>query len=282
MAVDTYYTLLDVPAGATDEEVAAAYERERERYSLERVATLGDEFQRIARARLGDLERAYAVLANPERRRAYDRSIGITSQTAAERPARRSGLSRRERGMAIGGALAALLVIALVWVLTGRSAQPNLPAVAEVNRSAPDFALPGLNGETVRLSDYKGKVVVINFWGSWCVPCKEETPALQRVYQKLREQGLVIVGVDLRNQERPGAEGDANVRNFLNQYGVTYPIALDVNGDVARAFRIYPIPTSFFVDPTGTIRYMAVSKVTGEDVERLFARLKQEQPAAIR
>ena len=184
--------------------------------------------------------------------------------------------------MAIGGALAAVLVIGFVWAVSGRSAQPALPAVAEVRRPAPDFALPGLNDDTVRLSDYKGKVVLVNFWGSWCAPCKEETPALQRVYQKLRDQGLVIVGIDLRNQEQPGAQGDANVRSFINQYGVTYPIALDINGDVARAFRIYPIPTSFFIDRAGTIRYIAVSKVTSEDVERVFTRLTVDQPAALR
>ncbi|MEO7913083.1 MAG: TlpA disulfide reductase family protein, partial [Roseiflexaceae bacterium] len=67
-----------------------------------------------------------------------------------------------------------------------------------------------------------------------CVPCKEETPALQRVYQKLHDQGLVIIGVDLRNQERKGTDGDTDVRAFTSQYGVTYPIALDVAGDIAR------------------------------------------------
>ena len=92
----------------------------------------------------------------------------------------------------------------------------------------------------------------------------------------------MIVGVDLRNQERKGPEGDADVRAFVERYGVTYPIALDINGDVARAFRIYPIPTSFFIDRAGTIRYIAVSKVTSEDVERVFTRLTVDQPAALR
>ena len=278
--MDTYYTLLDVPLGATDDMLAAAYQRQRERYSLERVAALGDEFQRVTEARLANLERAYAVLANPAQRQAYDQSIGIGARDRVNRRASRAGLSRREKLMALGAAVTALLVIAAVWMLGGRTAQPRLPPIAETNRPAPEFALPDLNGTTVRLSDYKGKIVMVNFWGTWCVPCKEETPALQRVHQKLRNQGLVIIGVDLRNQERKGAEGDADVRAFTNQYGVTYPIALDVAGDIARAFRIYPIPTSFFIDQTGTIRYIAVSKVTEVDVEAIFTRLQQEATAA--
>ena len=280
MTTDTFYTVLGIPVTATAAEVAAAYERQRERYSPERVAALGTEFQHVATARTTDLERAYAALVDPNRRIAYDRSIGVAPLEDADDGAHRRRLSQREALIALGGALSALLVIAAVWVLAGQRAQPGLPPVAEVKRPAPDIALPDLNGATVRLSDYKGKIVVVNFWGSWCIPCKEETPALQRVYQKLRNQGLVIIGVDLRNQERKGVDGDTDVRAFTSEYGVTYPIALDVAGDVARAFRIYPIPTSFFIDQAGTIRYIAVSKLTEADVEAIFTRLRQDTTAA--
>ncbi|MEP7187944.1 MAG: redoxin domain-containing protein, partial [Roseiflexaceae bacterium] len=264
--METYYTLLGIQVSAADTEITAAYQRQCESYRPERVATLGKEFERLAVTRRAELERAYTILTDPVRRQAYDRSIGVAPlEDVDDRPNRRR-LSRRETLMALGGALAALLMIATVWVLAGQRTQPGLPPVAEVKRPAPEFALPDLNGALVRLSDYKGKIVVVNFWGTWCVPCKEETPALQRVYQKLHDQGLVIIGVDLRNQERKGTDGDTDVRAFTSQYGVTYPIALDVAGDIARAFRIYPIPTSFFIDQTGTIRYIAVSKVTAADV----------------
>ena len=86
----------------------------------------------------------------------------------------------------------------------------------------------------------------------------------------------MIVGVDLRNQERAGADGDGDVRNFTQRYGVTYPIALDVAGETARAFQIYPIPTSYFVDQIGMIHYVRVGQITGPEVEALFARLKQD------
>lgn len=278
--MDTYYTLLAVPAEATAEEIASAYQQQCDRYSPERVVALGDEFRRIVEARLANLERAYTTLSDPQRRRVYDVSLGLAPpQRDGAGAAGRASLSRRELVLAIGGALAGLLVIALVWALSGRSAQAGLPPIAETKRPAPNFALAGLNGETVRLSDYHGKVVLVNFWGTWCEPCKEETPALQQVYEKLRAQGLVIVGVDLRNQERKGLEGDADVRAFVERYGVTYPIALDVTGETARAFQVLPLPTSYFVDQSGFIRYVRVGQITAEEVEALFTRLQQNTSA---
>jgi cytochrome c biogenesis protein CcmG, thiol:disulfide interchange protein DsbE len=275
--MDTYYTVLEIPTTATVDEVAVAYQRQRERYSPERVVALGPEFRQIAEERTAALDQAYVVLSDAARRAVYDRQL-----TGEKPPAQRApggGLSRREVLMALGGAAVGLLLIALVWVLSGRNAQPALPPVGELNRPAPDFTLPGLDGQDIRLSDYRGKVVLVNFWGTWCEPCKEETPALQQSYQKLRDQGLVIIGVDLRNQEGDGAEGVDNVRSFTERYGVTYPIALDIKGETARAFQIYPIPTSYFIDPNGTIRYVRVSTLTAEEVEVLFTKLRQATSA---
>jgi peroxiredoxin len=277
--MDTYYTLLDIPATATSDEIAEAYKRQRERYSPERVAALGDEFRRVAEARTVDLDHAYDVLADAERRAEYDRRLGGGADTPPRRPARSGGLSKREILIALGGAVVGLLVIGLVWALSGQSSEGALPPLGEVNKPAPDFALPGLHGQDVRLSDYRGKVVLINFWGTWCEPCKDETPALQAIHQKLGDQGLVIIGVDLRNQERSGPDGLADVRAFTERYGVTYPIALDVEGETARAFQIYPIPTSFFIDPSGTIRYVRAGPIAAQEIEPIFMQLRQAESA---
>src|SRR3954465_8700068 len=112
--MDTFYTLLDIPAQASAEDIDAAYHRQRERYSVERVGELGDEFRSIADARTADLARAYAVLSDTSQRRAYDASIGLIPAVAAPRAPRRTGLNRRELLMAVGGGLAGLLVIAVV------------------------------------------------------------------------------------------------------------------------------------------------------------------------
>jgi peroxiredoxin len=275
--MDTYYSLLGISTEATTEEIETAYQRQCEWYSTERVADLDDEFRRITEARTADFREAYAVLRDPQRRRDYDVSLGI--RPAVIRSPSRARLSRREIGGVVGGALVGIIVIAVVWLLAGRTAQPALPPVAELRRPAPVFALPGLDGTTIRLDDYRGKVVLINFWGTWCEPCKDETPALQEAYRKLHDQGLVIIGIDLRGQERGGTDGVTDVRAFVDRYGVTYPIALDVSGDTARAFQIYPIPTSYFIDQTGMIRYVRVSALTAQEVEALFTRLQQEAAA---
>jgi cytochrome c biogenesis protein CcmG/thiol:disulfide interchange protein DsbE len=283
---DTFYTLLDIPAQATGAEIDAAYQRQRDRYSAERIAALGDEFSAIAEARNAEIERAYAVLSDAERRRAYDASIGMApaepdlSAPEARPPARRkSGLSQRELLMAGGGALAGLLVIAFVWVLAGRSAGAALPPAAQANRPAPDFALTGLDGQTVRLSDYRGKVVLLNFWYTGCAPCREETPALEAAYQKLSPQGLEIIGMNVRANERRGADGDADIRRFVEDHGVTYPIALDSDSQSGRDYQVYVLPTSLMIDREGKIRYLFFSATTTEAVEALFTKLQQETSA---
>jgi peroxiredoxin len=278
MNMQTYYTLLDVPAQATAAEIDTAYRRQRERYSPERVATLGEEFRRVAEGRSAEIERAYATLADPERRRAYDASMAAPAATAAA--PRRAGHSRRELLLAGGGALAGLFVIALVWVLVGQTAAPALPPAAQVNRPAPDFALPNLAGGDVRLSDHRDKIVLVNFWYTNCAPCREETPALQAVYSKLADQGLQIIGVNVRQNERAGPSGEDDIRAFVNANNVTYPIALDTDGQVDRDYQVYTLPTSVLIDKSGNVRYLLFSAVTSDEVEALFNKLQQEASAS--
>lgn len=182
----------------------------------------------------------------------------------------RRGISRRELITSVAGAFLGVLIIGLVWFTVSRENGAALPAVGELNRPAPDLALPTLDGGSVRLADLRGKVVLVNFWGTWCEPCKEETPALQAAHQRLESEGLVIVGVNLRRQET----SDDAVREFVQRYGVTYPIALDVDGEAARLFQISPIPVSYFIDREGTIRYVRIGTLTTDDVAVLFAQLR--------
>jgi cytochrome c biogenesis protein CcmG, thiol:disulfide interchange protein DsbE len=193
--------------------------------------------------------------------------------------ARKASLSRRELLMAAGGTLAGLLVIALVWMLSGQNAAPTLPPAAQTNRPAPDFALPALDGGSVRLSDYRGRVVLVNFWYTGCAPCREETPALQAVYQKLSGQGLQIIGVNVRANERKGSEGEQDIRSFIKANSVSYPIALDVESQTGRDYQVYTLPTSFMIDQDGRVRYLLFSAVTGDSVEALFNKLQQERSA---
>ncbi len=132
----------------------------------------------------------------------------------------------------------------------GRNPTGEGPA-PEVGRAGPDFILETLDGETLRLSDLQGKPVVLNFWATWCPPCRDEIPELVAAYDQYRDQGLVIVGVNLQ-------EPDGNVREFAEDFGIQFPVVIDRNGDVADKWRlggpVQGIPTSYFLDEAGVVR----------------------------
>jgi peroxiredoxin len=99
------------------------------------------------------------------------------------------------------------------------------------------------------------------------------------VYTRLSAQGLQIVGVNVRANERAGPAGEADIRRFVDGYGVTYPIALDTDSQVDRDYQVYVLPTSFMIDQEGKIRYLLFSATTAEGVEALFNKLQQETAA---
>lgn len=164
--------------------------------------------------------------------------------------------ARRTRMALIAALVGILAGIALsAWLIQRSPAlePPGLPTTIPAHSQAPEFALPALDGDTVTLSSYRGQVVLVNFWASWCVPCQEEIPALQAAYQALQAQGFVVVGVNLRDRERPGAEGDTDVRDFVQRFAIDYPIVIDQDGAVGRAYSVSVIPTSFLIDREGKV-----------------------------
>jgi peroxiredoxin len=129
---------------------------------------------------------------------------------------------------------------------------PTAPAASlQIGDSAPDFTLPDLTGQDVSLQDFRGKVVLLNFWASWCVPCRSETPALQRLYEKYQDQDFVVIGVSI-DEETVEA-----VPDFIEEFGLTYPILLDttrVSTGQDGSYRLEGIPQSYFIDAEGIIR----------------------------
>lgn len=284
MPMSTYYTRLEVDENASQAEIDAAYAQQRERYDPERVAHMGDDMLRVARERTAELEQIYHILSDPQRRRQYDVSIGIaTPEQSPESPQRPRSLSSRELLYIAAGVVVALVVIAVTWTLTGREQADGVAGmdvvVAEVDRPAPDFTLPTLDGTDIQLEDYRGQVVLLNFWGTWCEPCRREMPALQASYEQLRDEGFTIIGINLADNELAQGRTEEDIREFSQQYGITYPVALDMEGEVSTAYRLFPLPTSYFVDAQGRIRYIRVGELTLEDVTTIFARLQQESTA---
>jgi peroxiredoxin len=126
-------------------------------------------------------------------------------------------------------------------------ATPDREVVPREGALAPDFLLPTLEGKAVRLSDLRGKGVVINFWATWCPPCRKEMPQLVAAYQRYRKEGLEVVAVNV-------GEPEGRVRQFAEEFGMEFTVALDKIGAVARAYSLLGLPTTFFVDRQGVIR----------------------------
>jgi cytochrome c biogenesis protein CcmG, thiol:disulfide interchange protein DsbE len=190
------------------------------------------------------------------------------------------GVGSREILYGLAGVLAGLLVLSGVWVATGRNSTPQINVTEVKPYDGPAFSIKDLSGRDVSLADFRGRVVLLNFWATWCEPCKEETPALEAAYQRLKDDGLVIIGVNLLNSERSNQRGVEDVRRFVDQYGVTYPILLDDSGSVGQAYGVAPLPTSIFVDRDGKVRYIRIGPLGIPDVEQVFRRLQRESDSA--
>lgn len=147
-------------------------------------------------------------------------------------------------------------------------ALPGLPGMLPVGSRplASDFVRPSLrDGRPVRLSDFRGRTVLLNFFASWCVPCREEAPVLERTAQTLRHRGVVMLGVAVVDEYEAA-------RAFLRTHGITYPAVFDAAGDLMRQFRVTGLPTSIFIDPQGRIAGRFVGPFLGAEGARELER----------
>ncbi len=124
---------------------------------------------------------------------------------------------------------------------------PGAKVAAEEGALGPDFLLESLRADEMRLSDFRGQAVVLNFWATWCKPCRTEIPALVDAYDRNRDQGLVVIGLNLQ-------EGKAIVEPFANDFGMDFPILIDRDGEVADRYRLLGLPTTYFIDADGVIQ----------------------------
>jgi peroxiredoxin len=129
----------------------------------------------------------------------------------------------------------------------------------QVGQIAPDFTLNSTRGLSFRLSQYRGQPVLLNFFATWCGPCRSEMPAVQRVYARYRPQGLAILAVDLN-------EGAEPVSNLGRELKLTYPLLLDYNGKIADSYGARSIPRSFFIDANGIIRTVRVGSLDEDQI----------------
>jgi thiol-disulfide isomerase/thioredoxin len=187
------------------------------------------------------------------------------SVSSAEVPEREPTALPRWIAAIIIGAIALASLAALLWPALNKPANPSDTGViraqieadgaaGRIGAVAPDFEWIGADGQTLRLSSYRGKVVVVNFWATWCPPCREELPALQRVAAS--EPDVIVLEVDLME---PGDKA----RSFLDSLGLDrlQPV-LDSDGATTRRFGVLSLPSTFFVDKDGVIRHLELTAVS--------------------
>lgn len=136
---------------------------------------------------------------------------------------------------------------------------------------APALALQDLEGKTHRLADYRGQVVLINFWATWCGPCRDEMPSIQRLKNQMAGKPFVVLAVNLD-------EPESRIRKFLAQMKLDFPILLDTERKTARAWQARILPASFVIGPDGKIRYSLVGEINW-DHEQVVARISELLPA---
>ncbi len=158
-----------------------------------------------------------------------------------------------------------VVVLGGVWTIANRvpgnaSSAGELAPAPIKGHPAPNFTLTTTDGQTVSLTDFKGKPVLLNFWATWCPPCRAETPDLQATHREIGDK-LTIIGVNMTSQD------GGDVTAFMREFGVTYPVVLDSNGDAARAYNILGLPTSVFIDRNGIISEVFTGAVNKAYVE---------------
>jgi len=150
-------------------------------------------------------------------------------------------LNRKSLFFLLPGLLLGILLGALI--LTAGASARRAPSVGEV---VEDISFQGLQQSQMTLSQFRGKVVLLNFWATWCLPCKDEMPLLQKSFEA-RAEKIVVIGVNSQ-------ESEADVTAYLQENRLTFPMALDANGELSRKFLIRGYPTTYFIDAGGVIR----------------------------
>ena len=163
-----------------------------------------------------------------------------------------------------------ILILGSAWIWLSRSpagstTQGEIRA-PQKGFSAPDFTLETFGNETYTLSDLRGNAVLVNFWASWCPPCRSEMPAMQRVYEDFQDQGFIVLAVNSTHQDNLG-----DAITFVQVHKLDFPILLDQDGSAGRSYDVRSLPTSYFINPEGIIQDVVVGGPMSEALLRIRA-----------
>ena len=171
--------------------------------------------------------------------------------------------------------LALTSFLALLWGLVGSAGAEELDQaplqIFEPRRNVPDFTLQDLDGKSVTLKEFRGKVVFVNFWATWCPPCRDEMPSMQKVYSEYREKGLVMLAINF--METPNT-----IRPFVSEYKLTFPILLD-SGTVMVSYAVLGLPATYLIDRQGkaAARALGARDWNNQESLRMIRKLLDER-----
>ncbi len=158
------------------------------------------------------------------------------------------------------------LIMASLWLamavaLAVEKSDQTLTPV-EGRPPAPELDLPDLEGTRHRMGDYRGRVVIVNFWATWCPPCREEMPSMQRAYEQLRAEGIEMLAINI-------GEDEDIIFAFTADYPVEFPLLMDLDSTTIQSWPVKGLPTTFVVDPQGRLAYRAIGERAWDDPELL-------------
>lgn len=169
----------------------------------------------------------------------------------------------------LGMALVAVLISTAVYTIWAKDSSFVAEGI-KIGDKAPDFELHTLDGDVVKLSDYEGKRVMVNFWATWCPPCIKETPDMVAYYNAHQKEGIEILSVNLTSTEA----GSAPVKAFLTKHDVPFTTVLDAMDDVSKVYQIAAVPTSYFINEDGSIHKKIEGGVNFAQLQQIFNEMR--------
>lgn len=172
---------------------------------------------------------------------------------------------KRKKRLVIRTVVLVALVAAVVFAIVTKKSEK----VLAVGDEAPDFEVVDLEGNKHRLSEYRGQGVFLNFWGSWCGPCKTEMPFMENQSKEFKEKGVHIIALNVKDTR-------LKAERFRDQYGLTFPIAQDRDESILRAYNVIPLPTTILIDPDGIIVDIITTGIDEEEIRQAMESIQPE------
>lgn len=163
-------------------------------------------------------------------------------------------MDKKKKKILIRGSILAILLLTIVYITFSTGKQEKKEALV-VGLEAPDFEVVDLEGNIFRLSDYRGKGVVLNFWGTWCKPCKREFPTMERQYKHFDEQGVKLIAIN-------NDQTDLEVQTYVKNMDMTFQVAIDKTRSILNAYNVVPLPTTILINQEGIVEKVITGEMT--------------------